>query len=63
MLDALPGEVRSGGGPSGGPSGADHPAKLIETLRQLPLPLADRNSVIDYLVGQGAPRKNALHAL
>lgn len=51
VLDALPGEVRSGG-----VDGQDHPARLIQTLRRLPLPLADRNAVINHLTEQGAWR-------
>lgn len=49
VLDTLPGEVRAGG-----PGRADHPADLIAALRRIPLPIADRNGVMDYLVQSGA---------
>lgn len=48
MLDSLPGEVRSGEG-----DGRDHPGRLIDTLRSMPLPIASRNAVIDHLVRAG----------
>jgi hypothetical protein len=48
VLDTLPGEVRAGG-----PGRQDHPADLIATLRRLPLPIADRNAVVDYLLQSG----------
>eukprot|EP00882_Tetradesmus_deserticola_P008990 GHRQ01009484.1.p1 GENE.GHRQ01009484.1~~GHRQ01009484.1.p1 ORF type:complete len:266 (+),score=80.07 GHRQ01009484.1:204-1001(+) len=49
VLDTLPGEVRAGG-----PGRADHPADLIAALRRIPLPIADRNGVMDYLTQSGA---------
>jgi hypothetical protein len=49
VLDTLPGEVRAGG-----PGRADHPADLIAALRRIPLPIADRNGVLDYLTQSGA---------
>lgn len=54
VLDAPPGEARAGGG--GGPGsagGADHPARLIEALAAVPLPIAGRNELIDTLTRQG----------
>jgi hypothetical protein len=48
VLDTLPGEVRAGG-----PGRADHPADLIAALRRIPLPIADRNGVLDYLTQSG----------
>lgn len=48
VLDTLPGDVRAGG-----PGRTDHPADLIETLRRLPSPIADRNAVIDFLTHKG----------
>ncbi|WIA10480.1 hypothetical protein OEZ86_000612 [Tetradesmus obliquus] len=48
VLDTLPGEVRAGG-----PGRADHPADLIAALRRIPLPIADRNGVMDYLLASG----------
>jgi hypothetical protein len=50
VLDALPGEVRAGGGPGGA---ADHPAALISSLQRLRLPLASRAELIDHLTGGG----------
>lgn len=48
VLDTLPGDVRAGE-----PGRKDHPADLIAALRRLPLPVADRNSVMDYLTQLG----------
>jgi hypothetical protein len=50
VLDALPGEVRAGGGAGGA---ADHPSKLISTLQSLPTPLASRAELIDHLSARG----------
>lgn len=50
VLDALPGEVRAGGGLDGG---EDHPRELIAALTQLPLPLASRAALIDAIVARG----------
>lgn len=48
MLDALPGDVRSGEA-----DGKDHPARVIQTLRAMPQPLASRNAVVDQLLAAG----------
>lgn len=53
VLDTLPGEVRSGGD-----DGSDHPGALIELLRSMRMPVANRNDVIDKVVhaGECSPR-------
>lgn len=48
MLDALPGEVRSGD-----MGGADRPADLISTLQQVPLPVPSRNWLVGHLEAAG----------
>ncbi|KIZ01414.1 hypothetical protein MNEG_6543 [Monoraphidium neglectum] len=50
VLDALPGEVRAGGGVDGA---ADRPGELIAALQRLPLPLAGRADLIDYMTARG----------
>ena len=50
VLDALPGEVRAGGGLDGG---ADHPSDLIAALQKLPQPLESRAALIDALTARG----------
>lgn len=50
VLDSLPGEVRSGDG-DGGMS--DHPARLIECLRSMPLPIESRKQVVQALMQAG----------
>jgi len=50
VLDTLPGEVRAGAGDDGA---ADHPAQLIAALQQMPLPIASRSALIDYLTRRG----------
>ena len=52
MLDALPGEVRSGD-----MGGADRPADLISTLQQVPLPVPSRNWLIGHLEAAGFSRQ------
>lgn len=59
VLDSLPGEVRaaspaagSGSGGSGG-GHTDHPERLIRTLQQLRVPVADRRQVVAQVAGQG----------
>ncbi|GLI65404.1 hypothetical protein VaNZ11_008961 [Volvox africanus] len=49
VLDSLPGQVRTGGGTEGG----DHPGALIDFLRSIPMPVANRNDLIDVVVRQG----------
>ena len=48
VLDALPGEVRSGER-----GGQDHPADLIAALQQLPMPIPNRSHLQNYLVQRG----------
>lgn len=48
MLDALPGEVRSGD-----MGGADRPADLISTLQSVPLPVPSRHWLISKLEASG----------
>mmetsp|Transcript_38083 Transcript_38083/g.84834 ORF Transcript_38083/g.84834 Transcript_38083/m.84834 type:complete len:374 (+) Transcript_38083:240-1361(+) len=48
VLDSLPGEVRSGQA-----DGRDHPARLIQTLREMPLPIASRGVLTAHLESQG----------
>lgn len=57
VLDALPGEVRSGD-----MGGADRPADLISTLQQLPLPLPSRHWLISRLEEAGFSRQVAAWA-
>ena len=52
VLDALPGEVRSGD-----MGGADRPADLISTLQQVPLPVPSRNWLIGHLEAAGFSRQ------
>ncbi|KAL2611414.1 hypothetical protein R1flu_023106 [Riccia fluitans] len=47
VLDATPGKVRGGG------DGEDHPAELIEALRQFPLVVPSRRTVVEALVSKG----------
>jgi pimeloyl-ACP methyl ester carboxylesterase len=48
VLDALPGAVRGDG-----PDAADHPARLVDTLRSLPLPLPSRSDLAARLTAAG----------
>ena len=48
MLDALPGEVRSGER-----NRRDHPSDLISTLKTLELPITARSALIDRLLQAG----------
>jgi hypothetical protein len=48
VLDALPGDVRAGEA-----GGQDHPADLIERLQQLPIPIANRTALQNYLTQHG----------
>jgi len=48
VLDALPGAVRGDG-----PDAADHPARLVDTLRSLPLPQPSRSDLASRLTGAG----------
>lgn len=57
VLDALPGEVRSGD-----MGGADRPADLISTLQRLPLPIPSRHWLIGTLEGAGFSRQVATWA-
>jgi len=42
VLDALPGDIRSEDSP-------DHPKRLIESLREVPMPLSNRQLLLDHL--------------
>lgn len=54
VLDSLPGEVRAGGGvPDSAADVADHPARLIQTLRSAPQPVANKNQLVTYVAAQG----------
>lgn len=57
VLDALPGEVRSGD-----MGGADRPADLISTLQALPLPLLSRHALVAHLEAAGFSRTVAAWA-
>ena len=48
VLDALPGEVRTGGQET-----QDHPRALIAHLRQIPLPLPNRTALQNSLLEAG----------
>lgn len=48
VLDALPGEVRTGGRET-----QDHPAALIAHLQQIPLPLPNRTALQNNLLDNG----------
>ncbi len=48
VLDALPGAVRGDG-----PDAADHPARLVDALRSLPLPLPSRSDLAARLAAVG----------
>jgi pimeloyl-ACP methyl ester carboxylesterase len=48
VLDALPGDVRAGEA-----EGQDHPADLIRTLQQMPMPIANRSALQNYLTQRG----------
>lgn len=48
VLDALPGEVRTGGRET-----QDHPAALIAHLQQIPLPLPNRTALQNDLLDNG----------
>lgn len=52
VLDALPGEVRSGD-----MGGADRPADLISTLEHVPLPVPNRQWLVSHLEGTGFSRQ------
>lgn len=54
VLDALPGEVRSGD-----MGGADRPADLISTLQRVPLPVPNRQWLINHLESGGFSRQVA----
>ena len=63
MLDALPGEVRSGDmGSAAGGAGADRPADLISTLQACPLPVPSRNWLVAHLEAGGFSRQVATWA-
>ena len=51
VLDTLPGTVRTGG-----PDGHDHPGDLIDTLRSVPLPVADKQQLVAHLTERGFSR-------
>lgn len=51
VLDTLPGEIRAGE-----PGRKDHPADLIAALRQLSLPVANRQLLMEYLEQRGFSR-------
>lgn len=57
VLDALPGEVRSGD-----MGGADRPADLISTLQAVPLPVPSRHWLISHLEASGFSRTVAAWA-
>jgi pimeloyl-ACP methyl ester carboxylesterase len=57
VLDALPGEVRSGD-----MGGADRPADLISTLQAVPLPLPSRHALVAHLEAAGFSRTVAAWA-
>lgn len=57
VLDALPGEVRSGD-----MGGADRPADLISTLQQVALPVPSRHWLISRLEEAGFSRQVAAWA-
>lgn len=48
VLDALPGDVRSGG-----LQGQDKPADIIKYLQALPMPVHSRSELVDYLSKRG----------
>jgi len=48
VLDALPGEVRTGGRET-----QDHPAALIAHLQQMPMPLPNRTALQNDLLNAG----------
>lgn len=48
VLDALPGQVRNDES-----LGQDHPYELIKKLRSIPLPILNRNDLVDQLVSSG----------
>jgi hypothetical protein len=52
VLDAPPGEARAGGGAGGGDD-VDHPARLIEALARVPMPVAGRGELVEHLTRQG----------
>ena len=55
VLDALPGEVRSGD-----MGGADRPADLISTLQGIPLPVPSRHWLVGHLESTGFSRQVGL---
>ncbi|PSC74655.1 abhydrolase domain-containing [Micractinium conductrix] len=57
VLDALPGEVRSGD-----MGGADRPADLISTLQGIPLPVPSRHWLVGHLESTGFSRQVATWA-
>uniref|UniRef100_A0A061SE42 AB hydrolase-1 domain-containing protein n=1 Tax=Tetraselmis sp. GSL018 TaxID=582737 RepID=A0A061SE42_9CHLO len=46
VLDALPGDIRSEDSP-------DHPKRLINKLREVPMPLRSRKTLLEFLAAQG----------
>lgn len=48
VLDALPGQVRNDES-----LGQDHPYELIKKLKSIPLPILNRNTLVDELVSSG----------